>query len=307
MESCWLNSCMQLVLAAFDHSSELVTNGSPLWKLLTQYKMKDEGDIINPLEIRDLLLATERDRILLKGVRPENRLFHYANTNSTNEDRLKSLSEASRIGQQDCKDFFVCIEQNKESWADVYSVFDFSATKATLCHNCQVESRPPNYDKQTFMMFDCPQQDITLSQYVSKHLNESTSVNNWRHEDGCNRIGEATNRVRLVNVESTKFITIIVNRLMRDPQGHLTISNKKIFVEPEVTVIDDNDEEHKFKPIAVIYHIGHVENNDTRGHYMADVCDVRTGKWFKTSDDAVPTETPAVTETGYIFLLKKIY
>ena len=39
---------------------------------------------------------------------------------------------------------------------------------------------------------------------------------------------------------------------------------------------------------------------------MADVCDVRTGKWFNTSDDAVPTETSAVTETGYIFLLKKV-
>ena len=155
-------------------------------------------------------------------------------------------------------------------------------------------------------MFDCPQQDVTLSQYVGNHLNESTSVNNWRHEDGCNRIGEATNRVRLVNVQSTQFMTIIVNRLMTDLQGHMTISNKKIFVESEVTVIDDNEVEHKFKPIAVIYHKGHVENNDTRGHYMADVCDVRTGKWFNTSDDAVPTETSAVTETGYIFLLKKV-
>ena len=265
-----------------------------------------EGEIINPLEIRDLLLAKERDRILLKGVRPENRLFHYANTNSTNESRLRSLSEASRIGQQDCKDFFLCIEQNKESWADVYSIFNFSTTKSTLCHNCQVESRPPNYDNQSFMMFDCPQQDVTLSQYVGNHLNESTSVNNWRHEDGCNRIGEATNRVRLVNVQSTQFMTIIVNRLMTDLQGHMTISNKKIFVESEVTVIDDNEVEHKFKPIAVIYHKGHVENNDTRGHYMADVCDVRTGKWFNTSDDAVPTETSSVTETGYIFLLKKV-
>ena len=39
---------------------------------------------------------------------------------------------------------------------------------------------------------------------------------------------------------------------------------------------------------------------------MADVCDVKTGKWYKTSDDATPTETSAVTERGYIFLLKKV-
>ena len=306
MESCWLNSCMQLVFAALDHTSELATNGSPLWKLLTQFKMKEAVEIINPLEIRDMLLAKERDRILLNGVRPENRLFHYADTNIMNKSRLKSLSEASRIGQQDCKDFFVCIEQNKEHWADVYNLFEFSTTKSTLCYNCQAESRPPNNDKQSFIMLDCPQYDVTLSQYIGKHLNESTTVSNWRHEEGCNRIGEASNKIRLVNVENTQFITIIVNRLMRDTHGNLTISKKKIQPEPVVNIKDANDDVHNFKPIAVIYHIGHVENNDTRGHYMADVCDVKTGKWYKTSDDATPTETSAVTERGYIFLLKKV-
>ena len=305
MESCWLNSCMQLVLAAFDYTSDLATNGSVLWKLLIQYQMKDDGEIVDPLEIRDILLAKERDRIIQKGVRPVNRLFHYADTNTTNESRLRSLSEASRIGQQDCKDFFVCIEQNKESWVDVYNLLAFSTTKSTLCKNCQIESASNN-DSQTFMMFDCPQQDITLSQYVGKHLNESTLVNNWRHEDGCNIRGDAINKIRLVNVKETQFITIIVNRLMRDLHGNLTISNKKILIEPEVNVIDNNDEVHKFKPIAVIYHIGQVHNNDTRGHYMADVCDVRTGKWYETSDDDVPKEITALTETGYVFLLKKV-
>ena len=54
MESCWLNSCMQLVLTAFDHLSDLATDGSALWKLLLSYRMKDEDEIMNPLEVRDL-------------------------------------------------------------------------------------------------------------------------------------------------------------------------------------------------------------------------------------------------------------
>jgi hypothetical protein len=39
---------------------------------------------------------------------------------------------------------------------------------------------------------------------------------------------------------------------------------------------------------------------------MADVCDIRTGNWYETSDDDAPKEITALTETGYVFLLKKV-
>ena len=204
MESCWLNSCMQLVLAAFDHLSDLDTNGSPMWKLLLSYKMKTEDEVINPLEIRDLLLEKERMRIVSKNVQPVNRLFHYANSTTMDVNRLKHMSEASRIGQQDCKDFFECFEQNRESWDDVYNLFKFSITKATLCMHCMQESRPPGYDSHSFLMFESPQHDMSLENYVRMHLNESTDVANWRHEDGCNMIGNGKNSIRLTNVEETQ-------------------------------------------------------------------------------------------------------
>ena len=44
----------------------------------------------------------------------------------------------------------------------------------------------------------------------------------------------------------------------------------------------------------------------TRGHYMADVCDAKTGKWYRTSDDNFPSEIKSVSDSGYIFLLKKV-
>ena len=307
MESCWLNSCMQLVLAAFDHLPEVASDGSTLWNLLLSYRMKDEDEIINPLEIRDLLLEKERMRIVSKNVQPVNRLFHYANSTTMDENRLKHMSEASRIGQQDCKDFFECVEQNRECWDDVYNLFRFSITKSTLCMNCMHESRPAGYDSHSFLLFESPQQDVTLHQYVGMHLNESTDVTNWRHEDGCNMIGNGKNSIRLTNVGETKFLTIVVNRLVRSNDGTLSINNRKISIQTDVIIKDANDENHRFQTIAVIYHIGHVtDNNDTRGHYMADVCDAKTGKWYRTSDDNLPSEIKSVSDSGYIFLLKKV-
>ena len=268
--------------------------------------MMPAGDIINPLDVRDLILEKERDRIIYKEVPPPSRLFHYADTTTKSARRLKTLSEATRIGQQDCKDFFLCLEKNKEHWEDVHEIFNFETTKFTKCNNCNGVSRPSNNDSQSFLLFECPKQDISLSQLVKEQLNESTNVTNWRHETGCNQVTTAETSLRLTNVKDTNFIIIIVNRLVLNNQGNLTINKKQISVDSEISILDDNNQEHKFKPISVIYHIGQVTSNDTRGHYMCDVFDFKSRKWFQTSDDDVPKEISSVTKNGYIFLLKKL-
>ena len=138
------------------------------------------------------------------------------------------------------------------------------------------------------------------------HLNESTDVTDWRHEDGCNMIGNGKNSIRLTNVGEMKFLTIVVNRLVRRNDGMLSINNRKISIQSDVIIKDADNKYHRFKTFDVIYHIGHVtDNNDTRGHYMADVCDAKTGKWYRTSDDNLPCEIQSVSDSGYIFLLKK--
>ena len=116
----------------------------------------------------------------------------------------------------------------------------------------------------------------------------------------------AETSLRLTNVRDTNFIIIIVNRLVLNNQGNLTINKKQISVDSDISILDDNNQEHKFKPISVIYHIGQVTSNDTRGHYMCDVFDFKSRKWFQTSDDDVPKEISSVTRNGYIFLLKKL-
>ena len=38
---------------------------------------------------------------------------------------------------------------------------------------------------------------------------------------------------------------------------------------------------------------------------MADVLDVKSNRWLRTSDDEMPRAITRVTDNGYIFLLKR--
>ena len=306
MESCWLNSCMQLTLAALDHTNEVSPNGSVLWELLMSYKVEDTEQILNPLVVRDILIEKERERISANNILPENRLFHFAGTQTKSSRQLKLLSESSRIGQQDCKDFFICLQENKSNWLDVFELFRFSTVESTQCSQCDTLQGNLIPVSRSFLQVDSPTQNMKMSNYLATHLNQTTTVTDWRHEDGCGRRVNGNHSLRIQNVDKVQFITVIVNRTSYNLQGVLTINSKKIEVQPDVTIRGHDDKMVKFKPICVIHHIGHVTGKDTRGHYMADVLDVKSNGWFRTSDDEMPRPITRVTDKGYIFLLKRV-
>ena len=306
MESCWLNSCMQLVLAAVDHLNEISPDGSKLWETILSFKSNDFNQIINPLEVRDILIEKELERIISERTSPENRLFHFAGSTTNSERRLKQLSEASRLGQQDCKDFFIGIQENKQHWMDVYEIFKFSAARKTRCGICRVDQQADTSTSHSFLMFESPEHNLTLSEYLDQHLNKSSNVQGWRHEDGCGNLTTGSHSLRIVDINSVTFLTIIVNRLALNELGIMTINDKKIEVNSEIRIKGHDDTEEIFQPISVIHHRGHVTGKDSRGHYMADILDVRTNKWFRTSDDQLPAVISTVTPNGYIFLLKRI-
>ena len=104
----------------FDYRNDC---GSTLWELLLWYKGYDSNARINPIEVKELLYSRERQRIIQGNVPPQSRLFHFANTTSTIPEELDY--QIMQRGQQDCKDFFVCIEESKEQWKDVYNLFKF--------------------------------------------------------------------------------------------------------------------------------------------------------------------------------------
>ena len=296
---------MQLTLAALDHADELSPNGSDLWELLISYKSEDTEQILNPLNVRNILIEKERERISANNILPENRLFHFAGTSGKSLRQLKLLSESSRIGQQDCKDFFICLQENKGNWMDLFNLFRFSTVESTRCSQCDTVQGNFIPAIRSFLQIDSPPVNMKMSDYLAAHLNQTTTVTDWRHEDGCGRKVNGIHTFRIQNIDQVQFITVIVNRLTYNLQGVLTINNRKIEVEPDVTIRGHDDKLVKFKPICVIHHIGHVIGNDTRGHYMADVLDVKSNRWLRTSDDEMPRAITRVTDNGYIFLLKR--
>ena len=74
-----------------------------------------------------------------------------------------------------------------------------------------------------------------------------------------------------------------------------------------VKLTDANGRSAQFVPISIIHHIGNVIGNTTHGHYLADVKNKVTNRWFRTSDNAPPEDITEIglTKMGYIFLYKK--
>ena len=306
MESCWLNSCMQLILAALDHSQmDYAENASFLMRQLLKFQRQDFSMPQNPLPIRDLLLRAEISRICNEDVLPQNRLFQYAGTNSKSFNQLKSYSENQRIGQQDCKDFFICIAENKQSWMDVYDMFKFQTYHYSKCSNCGQEYQSENPTSQSFLMIDPPKTYVTMTQLIEANFQSPEIATDWRDELGCGKITDCLKKSKIYSLSENEFLTIVVNRLVVNGDGQLTINQKGIEVTSEITMESTDGTILTFEPIAIIHHSGQVLDNDTRGHFMADVLDAKNNMWIRTSDDDTPRVLSNPTDNGYIFLYKK--
>ena len=306
-ESCWINSCLQMILTAMDYQDNLEQSGSSLWNQLNFLLKKGNSLSLDPLPIRDTLFKIEKQRIVDEGVIPVNRLFGLGySAIFQQKNLLMDPSDFNRLGQQDCKDFFICLSQNKQHWYDVYSLFKIDSISYTTCSVCSHVSRQGEMSQSTYFLFECPSEDMSMSEYVDKKLNKYKPVFDWRDEDGCQRKVMGKNSTRIKKMDQTNFLIIILDRLI-SIDGNLEILQRRMTLGNNVLLHDIDGNSGLFKPIAVIHHSGEVIGNTTRGHYQADVLDKSSGHWFRTSDDELPQKInqEGVTDQGYIFLYMK--
>ena len=308
-ESCWINSCLQMILTSLDHSSSVEENGSPLWNQLILLKKKGKSSSLDPLPIRDIIINNEKERILRQNIAPLNRLFDLGSVEVFQETSiLMDPSTIRRLGQQDCKDFFICLSENREHWYDVYSLFMVESVSSTTCSYCNhVSSQNHSLSLNPFFIFECPTENISMSSFLEKKLNSFELVPNWRDEDGCQRKVTGQNSIRITDMSRTQHLIFIIGRLIK-VDGNLEIVRKKVPSGGDILLDDVQGNTGRFTPIAVIHHSGDVINNTTRGHYQADVLDKESGHWVRTSDDEPPSiiSKEEITEEGYIYLYKKI-
>ena len=306
-ETCWLNSCIQLVLTALDYKYDLKETGSVLWDHLIWMKGKDPSVVLDPTDLKDVIVQTERERIITGNLAPNHLLFDLGNLPiSVRNDREVSCQ---RIGQQDCKDFFFCLDENRKKWSDVFNLFKvntLSMTECTACNN--VSSQEVSGNERSFISLDCPSQAVSMKTFIEEKMNGYELIQDWRDEDGCNEKTAGKTSTRLSNVEDAEYIIFLIERLIQI-EGNLEIKRTKVKVEKteEITLTDNNGRSAKFFPIAIIHHSGNVIGETTSGHYRADVKNYNTNKWYRTSDNDPPEDLSrkGLTQMGYIFLYKK--
>ena len=302
--TCWLNSVLQAVLIVLDHDQDApaVNDPSPLYIALLSLKQQDLSSALDPSPIKDIIYEAERQRILTDKVIPQNRLFHFAGTKSMTGYQL--ARERLAGGQQDCKDFFVCLKESLLQWPDVYSLFHFNLKPYTVCRNCGGQSTGV-LSSNCFMLIDCPSRATTMSEHIVSQMQNPTSVPQWIHEDGCKKQG-GQKYSAILNIKEVRYLIFIVTRLNK-VRKRLVLNHTRAEVGGNIKLKDSLDQEAEFEPIAVIHHQGQVSsNNDTSGHYRADVLHPQSRQWFQTSDDEAPRLITQPSNKGYILIYKKL-
>ena len=218
----------------------------------------------------------------------------------------RAPNQMLQIGQQDAKDFFICLMQNQIHWPDVFDTFKVRMRTISECRRCRHRSAQANINEFMFLEFDCPESGSMMSNYMKKRMEHPEIIPEWRDEEGCGQLGEAQVYRKIDNIEETEFIIIVIRRLVDYGNGPVILKNR-VLVDDEVQLTDLENRSSKFKPLAVIFHIGNVQGKETSGHYKADVRNL-DGNWYRTSDNTMPQKIQEneVSDKGYIFLYKKV-
>ena len=291
-----------------DHLDYITETGSVLWDHLVLMQRKDPSVNLDPTDIKFILINTEKNRITREQVAPSNRLFDLGNLPVLYEDSFS----VSRIGQQDCRDMFYCIDENREIWPDVFSLFKSDTISSTQCLSCGYISGQEVSDKaSTFISLECPSSPISMKKHIEDKMNGYEDRKDWRCEDGCRRRGTGRYSRKIANIEESKFIIFLLERLIRVDDRLTLISTETVVNDADNKIIlsDRNRRSATFKPIAIIHWGGYVSSSGqhTQGHYQADIFNEKSQEWYRTSDSEPPSPLTAggLARKGYLFLYSK--
>ena len=305
-QTCWLNSCLQLIFTAMDHLDSIPERGSVLWDHLVLMQGKDPSSVLDPSDLKYVLINTERNRISRDNVHPLNRLFDLGNIPILYDEPYSVNS----IGQQDCKDFFYAINENRETWPDVFNLFKVNTISSTQCVSCKnISSQEVGDEASTFIMFECPNSQESMKHFIENKLNKTEKRPLWRCEEGCGHVTIGLHSRKIENISETNFLIFILQRLIRiDGQLDIISTETIINQSDKIQLFDVAGRSAYFTPISIIHHSGNVSGESTQGHYRADVYNKNTQSWFRTSDNEPPVALTAsgLTKQGYIFLYVRV-
>ena len=226
MATCWLNSCLQLMLTAIDQNSNNNIFNSELGVELKRLQANQSS--LDPSIVKDIIVTCEDTRIATRLSEIQAEIFH--------EDELERKSRLIqsfrldlRKGQQCVRDFFVALNENLLNWPDVYNYFSFEMITSTTCSNCNMRSESESL--QIYEEMQVPPDQSNMKSFVEQFFNESVTVDS-NCQDGCKEAGQGERRTTLKSTRDSEFIIIIFSRAVDSEQGYQILTNEVKSTDP---------------------------------------------------------------------------
>ena len=273
-QTCWLNSCLQLILCGMDHLADIQLN-SLLGKELTRIQKQN---LIDPSRLKRML-QEDIDR---------------------NSERLHA--ENILTGQQCARDLLIILSENKASWFDVYQAFHHVTVQTLRCPFCNRESAYRS--SELYRELSCPPNNSRLRNYIEQIFSCTEEVEFVC--EGCRKRGLFKKSLKLCSRESSEFLIFVLTRGILDQVNNY---NNKVDAKDSCIIEDEDGNQHTYEPIAVIEHEGtFTSSRKTQGHYVCDVKNIHDNTWYSTNDEQKPRRLlkQNITKFGYVILYRRI-
>ena len=223
MATCWLNSCLQLILTAMDHSISTQSFTSELGEELLQLQHGDQNTSLDPTNIKDIVVTAEDTRIATRLSELSTEIHDQRQLDERTR-AIENLRLNLSTGQQCVRDFFLCLTENVICWPDVYSTFGFKITHSTKCCGCGQINKSET--TRMYLEIPVPPDNSNLNDYVEDYLNSSCLVG-VRCENNCQDFVQAEKRSTLKKSAETEFL-VVLTRAIETLDGFKLIKNKTI-------------------------------------------------------------------------------
>ena len=192
--SCWLNSCLQLILNAMDHSVSTEEFNSELGKELKKMQSNKSNLSLDSTNAKYILVTTEDMRIATRLSELEDEIDNPVQL----QHRIQNIQDLRLdflSGQQCVRDFFICLKENVLNWPDVFSWFGFNITHSTECIGCNSIHRFETI--QTYIELEVPPNGQSLHHSIEEYFNTSELRGSFCEAD-CQKFTEVEKRSTLL-------------------------------------------------------------------------------------------------------------
>ena len=191
--NCWLNSCLQLILAALDHSKSVLAFTSELGLELLRLQSSEPEFALDATNVKQIIVTAEDTRIATRLSELQEEITDIIQLNA----RIATV-EKSRLnllhGQQCVRDLFLCLGGNVLNWPDVFSHFGFNITSSTSCDGCGTVNCQEIL--QSYLEIEVPSENGDLSEYLGYQLNTSELVG-LICKGSCNKMIQVEKQMRI--------------------------------------------------------------------------------------------------------------